>query len=374
MTIHEDAAPPVETGEVAAPPAETGEVAAPAVETGAVTAPARPGPPPDAPPPPVPATGEPGSRTPPDRVDAPTAALFEAAQAIPRALQIAGSVVAPTTLLTALFFYFGLLYAVAYYRWFGVNYTVLDVPAQGYFIVSVSTAILPLAIIAGVALFSLWIYQLPLEALSGRPRLLVHRVLHPLVGGTGLLLVGAAAMDALFGVVLYPPRLLEARGVSLAGGLLLLGYAGRLRRVLGTRRRAPAAREAPVALTVTKWGSFCLLVGVGLFWAVGSYAIRMGSEGARGLAASLQCAPDVVLYSEKSLNLGSSGLRQEGPAGADSAYGFRYAGLKLVPQSGDRYLLVPADWRPGGRPAIVLARSDAVRLEFVVRAPPPPGC
>jgi hypothetical protein len=48
--------------------------------------------------------------------------------------------------------------------------------------------------------------------------------------------------------------------------------------------------------------------------------------------------------------------------------------LKLVPQAGDSYLLVPADWSPGGRPAIVLPRSDKVRLEFVVGAARLPGC
>jgi hypothetical protein len=196
----------------------------------------------------------------------------------------------------------------------------------------------------------------------------------PLVGGAGLLLVGGATADALFGAAMFPSRLLEARGVSLALGVVLLGYAGRLRRTLSPPRPGRTTRKVPVALTVAKWGSFCLLVGVGMFWAVGSYAIRMGSEGAAGFAATLRCAPDVVLYSEKDLNLASSGLRKDGVSPPDSAYGFRYPGLKLVPQAGDSYLLVPADWRPGGRPAIVLARSEPLRLEFVVATRPAPAC
>src|SRR5918911_1335418 len=40
------------------------------------------------------------------------------------ALKIAGSIVAPTTLLTALLFYFGLLHAYWFCQYFGVNYTV----------------------------------------------------------------------------------------------------------------------------------------------------------------------------------------------------------------------------------------------------------
>ena len=352
-------------------------------DAGTVTAPAAVGPTakPDGTDPsdtPAPPSGNPSAEDPPppppsDHVDAPSVAPFEAAQHIPRALQIAGSVIAPTTLLTALFFYFGLLYAIAYYRHFGVNYTVLDVPTQGYLILSVSTAILPMASIAGTALFAVWLYQLPLDALSGTPWRVASRVIYPLVDGTGFLLVGAVIADALFGAVMYPPALLEARGLSLSVGVVLLAYAGRLRRTLFPPRRS-GMPVTPVSLTVAKWGSFCLLLGIGLFWAVGSYAIRMGSEGARGLAANLRCAPDVVLYSEKDLNLASSGLRMEVSPGPDSAYGFRYSGLKLVPQAGDSYLLVPADWRPGGRPALVLARSDPLRLEFVVGATPPPDC
>ena len=357
MTIEENASPSAGPAEVAGPVAAVNR-AAPR-DAAAL--------------PPRSSTANSGPRL-PDRVDASSAALFEAAQAIPRALQVAGSIFAPTTLLTALFFYFGLLYAIAYYRFFGVNYTVLAVPTQSYLILSVSAAILPLALVAVAALVLVELYQLPLETLSGMRRLVVYRVVCPLVSGVGLLLVGAAAVDVLFRVALYPSALLEARGLSLSVGLVFLAYAGHLRRILSSRRRTPTTRQVSVALTVTKWGGFCLLVGVGLFWAVGSYAIRMGSEGARGFAAAMRCAPEVVLYSEKPLNLGSSGLRQEGPIGTDSAYGFRYPGLKLVPQAGDNYLLLPADWRPGGRPAIVLARSDPLRLEFVVAAPPPPGC
>ena len=236
-------------------------------DAGTVTAPAAVGPtakpdrtdPSDTPAPPSghpPAEDQPPPR-PSDHVDAPSAAPFEAAQHIPRALQIAGSVIAPTTLLTALSFYFGLLYAIAYYRHFGVNYTVLDVPTQGYLILSVSTAILPMALIAGTALLAVWLYQLPLNALTGTPRRVASRVIYPLVGGTGFLLVGAVMADALFGAVMYPPALLEARGLSLSVGVVLLAYAGRLRRTLFPPRRSGATPVTPVALTVAKWGSFC---------------------------------------------------------------------------------------------------------------------
>lgn len=336
------------------------------------------------PPPPEPAhdgpAGPTGPRDPPaaegnsgDSADS-LSEPFEAARAIPQALRVAASIIAPTTLLTALFAYFGLLYAIAYYRYFGVNYTVLGLPVQGYLILSASTAVLPLCVLAGAALLSLWLYQLPLDALPEKRQKVVYQWGSLAAVGSGLLLMGVATMDAFFGVVLYPPTLPEARGLSLCVGVLLLGYASHLRREL--RPRSEDHRDhknVPFALTVAKWGSFCLLLGIGLFWAVGSYALRMGTQDARGFAASLHCAPDVVLYSAKNLNLETSGLHAEPSSVPDTDYRFRYPGLKLVPQAGERYLLLPGDWQRGS-PTLLVSPSDTIRLEFVVAPRPPAGC
>jgi hypothetical protein len=299
---------------------------------------------------------------------------FEAARAVPQALKVIASIIAPTTLLTALFAYFGLLYAIAYYRYFGVNYTVLDLPVQGYLILSASTAVLPLGVLAGAALLSLWLYQLPLDTLPERGKKLVYRWGCPAVAASGLLLIGVAGMDAFFAVILYPPTLPEARGISMSAGVVLLGYASRLRRELRPRSTTRDYRKnVPFALAVAKWGSFCLLLGIGMFWAVGSYALRMGAQDAHGFAASLHCAPDIVLYSAKKLNLESSGLHVESSSVPDTDYRFRYPGLKLVPQAGAGYLLLPGDWQRG-RPTLLVSRSDTVRLEFVVAARTPAGC
>jgi hypothetical protein len=71
------------------------------------------------------------------------------------------------------------MYAVAYYRYFGVNYTVLDLPVEGYLILSASTAILPMALLTGAAMLSLWLYQLPLDMLSETARHRLYRWLYP---------------------------------------------------------------------------------------------------------------------------------------------------------------------------------------------------
>jgi hypothetical protein len=291
---------------------------------------------------------------------------FEAADAVPQALKVVGSIVAPTTLLTALFLYFGLLYAVAYYRYFGVNYTVLDLPNQGYLILSASTATLPLALLAATTLVVLWTYQLPLDTVSPRVHRLLSRWVLPGVAVLGALLLAMVAADALFSVRLFPAGLWEARGLSLSIGIVLLAYAAHLRSALSPVAAIARPRgRAHLSLTVAKWVCLALLFGVGLFWAVGSYAIRMGADGAAGHAAGLRCAPDVVLYSEEPLDLQLAGVPEEPVLGPDGVYRYRYAPLKLVPQAGKQYLLLPADWSPAARPAILLSRSDSLRLEFV---------
>src|SRR5437868_11472103 len=56
----------------------------------------------------------------------------DVAVALPQVLKIVGSVVAPTTLLTALMYYFGLLYAAGFSWYFGVQVDVLDLTTQDY--------------------------------------------------------------------------------------------------------------------------------------------------------------------------------------------------------------------------------------------------
>jgi hypothetical protein len=318
-----------------------------------------------------------GSEAPrqPNGHDTGAAVSFEAADAVPQALKVVGSIVAPTTLLTALFLYFGLLYAVAYYRYFGVNYTVLDLPNQGYLILSASTATLPLALLAATSLVMLWVYQLPLDNLSRRIHRLLYRWWLPAVAVLAVLLLGLVAADALFAVRLFPAGFWEARGLSLSIGVILVAYAAHLRSALAPMGpTAPTRGRTHVSLTVAKWVCLSLLFGVGLFWAVGSYAIRMGEEGAEGHAAGLRCAPDVVLYSEEPLNLQFAGVREETVPGPDGVDRFRYSNLKLVPQAGKQYLLLPADWVPSARPAILLSPSDSLRLEFITVASTATGC
>ena len=131
--------------------------------------------------------------------------------------------------------------------------------------------------------------------------------------------------------------------------------------------RAAAQRHGPTGRTSPPWpraGSPFLLVTIGLFWAVGSYAIDVEHGRARETVAELDTAADAVLYSERSLRLAVAGVTEFRCQDPEAAYRFRYDGLKLVLQSGGQYLLVSAEWSRENGTAVLLPRTDAVRLEF----------
>lgn len=301
--------------------------------------------------------GRPASLTGPPEVDV--------ASALPQVLRAVGSVVAPTSLLTALFIHFGMMDAIGYFRYLGINITVLELPFYEFLTLSSDSAIIPLVYLAAATTVGLWIYQLPLRDLPPRTRRVAEPALAPVAALGGLALVGLALADVLRDGGVFPATFLEARGLSLSIGVLLLAFAGRARRVFaGSRRSGTAAGSGNVA----RMGVVFLLVSVGLFWAVGNYAFGVGETRARGLVAILACRPDVVVFSEKSLNLSAPGVRESTAQDPDAAYRFRYDGLKLVPQSGSQFVLLPSGWTPADGVAVLVPRGPALRLEFS-RAP-----
>jgi hypothetical protein len=74
------------------------------------------------------------------------------------------------------------------------------------------------------------------------------------------------------------------------------------------------------------------------------------------------------------LNLTAPGVRETQCRNPDTAYRYRYTGLKLILQSGGQYFLLPVQWRKADGTAVVLPRTDALRLEFTPVADPDAPC
>jgi hypothetical protein len=279
---------------------------------------------------------------------------------VPQLLRLAGSIVAPTTLLTALLFYFGRLHAYWYFRHFGLNFTVLDLSTQDYLIRSVDGLFVPMIIVLLVSLVMVTgLWTLHAQLLRRAERRLTLRVVLA-VGATGL----AALIVSL--VALARPTLFPATsglpGLFLAGGVLLLAYAGGLVRTV-----VPIAR--PVWLALAERGGVFLLVSIGLFWSVANYSASVGTGRALQTEALLAYEPGVVVFSERSLSLGGPGVTETVCADPDAAYRFRYDGLKLVLRSGDQYVFLPTGWTPTDGAAMVLPRGQSIRLQFTPYEP-----
>jgi hypothetical protein len=294
-----------------------------------------------------------------------------ATDALPRLFKVFGGIVAPTSLLTGLLFYFGRSRASGYYRYFHVNSTVLDLSTNDYLFSGVDGLFVPVAVACLLALVLLWANRLLLTRVPPAARRRTVRFLVPVAGVIGAVLVVLSFADLLTEGGVFGTNSATG-GLFLAAGVMLLVYAVRL-----VRLTLPSADPAVVrrpATGLAEWGAAFLLVSIGLFWAAQAYAFGVGTGGAITLHAALPAVPEAVVYSQQSLSLDVPGVTEVRCSDPDAAYRFRYDGLRLVREAGDQYLLLPATWDRATGTAVLLPRSGTVRLEFRAAGAPSSAC
>jgi hypothetical protein len=318
---------------------------------------------------PAPAKPSPaGDGRPPDVLDGVAATAAEtlgAREALPRVLKVFGAVLAQSSLLIGLLFYFGRSRSAGFYRYFRVNFTALDLTRNDFLFAGIDGLFVPIAVTCLLALLLLWLNRLLLTRVPERTRGRAVRVLVPAAALAGVVLVGLAFLDLVLEGRVFGVNS-PVGGLCLAGGVVALFYAARLVRLFLPPAAAPDRRGAG-ATGLAEWCAAFLLITIGLFWAADGYAHGVGLRGAITLHRSLPIVSEAVLYSAQSLSIGAEGVTERRCADPDAAYRFRYDGLRLVRQTGDQYVLLPETWTRAEGTALLIARSDAVRLEF---APP----
>jgi hypothetical protein len=293
---------------------------------------------------------------------------------ISRLAKILGKVVAPTTALTALLFYFGWSHAYWFFDYFGVNSTLLGLSTTDYLMRSLDGLFVPVTVAAAVGLLVVWARVLGQSRIRPAAQARFDRTADWVVPIAGVALT-VNGLSRLFWKNSLNTALAIAP-LSLAAGVLLLAWAVR------RRRNGTSAPGGPVPymtwIPVLEWASIFLLVGLSLFWATTDYSAAVGRARAREFIANLSAQPSVILYSERSLSVNAPGVRAVRCSDRDAAYRFRYDGLKLVLQSDSQYVLLPAAWTKDNGVAIVMPRTDALRLELVrasaANTAPEPTC
>lgn len=279
------------------------------------------------------------------------------------------SVVAPATALTALMYYFGLLHAFWFLRTFGVEYTVMNFTTYDFLTRSADGLFVPLAASAAIGLAALWTHRALAARISpGRRRSLLLISRHVTLGA-GVILTAVAVVGIVNPALWYP--FIGLPGLALSGGVLGIFIATRLYDRARSLRNpaqhsyATANRKQPRRTSAFwEWAAIFTLVNVGLFWAVGDYSAAVGSRRGADVVAALPTWPDVVVYSKRDLNVPDYDALETDCGNRESAYRYRYDGLKLILQSGDQYLFLPEHWRSDYGTAMVIPRTDEIRLDF----------
>jgi hypothetical protein len=270
------------------------------------------------------------------------------------------------TLLAVLVLQFGRLQSSSYFRYFGVNMSLLDLTPNDFLVAGAEGLLTPAVAICAVLLGLSLLNRLVLSRLSPGPRRAVLRWLIPLAGSLGAILVSLALLD-----LLGRTRLLwsgsATGGLALAFGTVLLVYAARQARLAPALLRGsprPDASRRPGTAGLAEWGTAIILVCLGLFWSVSNFAFTTGVGRATVLYHALAAQPAVILFSQHSLSLHVAGVSEATCHDRQAAYGFRYDGLRLVRQTGDQYLLLPANWTRAKGSVLLIPRSTTVRLEL----------
>jgi hypothetical protein len=282
-----------------------------------------------------------------DQAGTGTPADSSAAAGAPDTLRLIAAVGSPIALGTGLLFYFGWVRATVQAERLGYDTSMLDWSIQDYILRSIDGLFIPLVALLLLMLLLVWLHQ----------RLVVPRLRNPtlvwLPTGLKASWIGWMAAAVLL-VALVPPLRRVAIPVSLTLALLCALYGEALQ-----RRIDPEARMFPAAKAL-----ILVLLAFAVFWDAERVARAMGEGWADNIAADPRQLVAVTVYSPKDLQIDTRGVVETKLSEPDSAYRYRYDGLRLLQRSGDRYLLISELWDDRSGRVIVLRDTETMRMEF----------
>ncbi|MEV0629943.1 hypothetical protein ACI2LC_27170 [Nonomuraea wenchangensis] len=272
------------------------------------------------------------------------------------------SVIAPTSLITALLFYFGYLATRARFEYFGVyldlvNLSTPDLLLYGSDVVFVPVMLVAFTVLAatGLRLAGQWLVSDPQrDTVSAWVTLAVT------------LAASLLLLRALVGIFVPSVSEAECPGVtplSLTLGALLLRYTASLWHTLAARRPEPLWQPPRGTLDVGRYALLSLAVA-GLFWSAGSFAFLYGNGRALDDAEGLPHRPAVILDTHDPVVDPPSGVLHTVLPGKEK-FRHRYSGLRLLVESDNHLYLTPASWSSETSRVLVIENSSDIRLQLV---------
>ena len=288
---------------------------------------------------------------------------------ITRALELLGKILAPTTVVTALLFYFGWAGTNALYRSFGIDQTVLGFSTQDYILRSIIVAFEPLRWMLLMVLAGAWIHFAISQLMTSQRETKSPAPVRSLIGliiliGLGAILASPVAVWLSAQQQAKIPSLLYPAAWTIGVGLTSYGlYLAARWRQLRNGQTVPPVPIVPTGLQrLSLWAVLGLLT-LGLFWTVANYADLVGRWNAQQIITRLADLPNVVVYSQDPLSLESSGVTVSQVTTTKGSYQYRYSGLKFLVRSNDKYFLLPANWPSSNPIAIILPDNETIRIE-----------
>lgn len=279
-------------------------------------------------------------------------------------LSIGGRIIAPTTALTALLFYFGYVSSRAQYDYFGVDVDTVGLSTQDYVMRSPQPLLVPLLVLTLVSA--------ALVALHGAVSRRMGSVARFRRWFRGAVTIGLVLVA--LGVILlfiyplvsgwaYYPLLTP---LTLALGGALAGYGLTMLRRL-TARTAPGS--PPVAGTRAVVVLLWVAVAAGVLWATATVAQWSGLGLGQEQARNLHELPSVILDTQERLFLpAGSGVEERAlsTASDQQTFRYRYWNLRLLIQGEDQMFLVPDTWSAANTTLLVPVDGN-VRIQFQFR-------
>ena len=279
-------------------------------------------------------------------------------------VRLATSVIAPTTVLTALLIYFGHVATTAEYRHFGITLGTLELSTQDLVLRSIGALYAPLGGLLLLLLLGTWVQHTIARWLAVE----AHRTW--LRGAAVVLIAGGVAAFARGGYGVVVPEVARTEPIavsplSLGLGVTAVAY-GRylLQRTARERpdpRRTIWLRRASLAFTAG-------LITLSLFWATNSFAGAYGRGRAADVAERLQVdRPRVTLDTTERLFVVSPDdslgvVETPLPVEDGQTFRYRYTGLRLLVEASGRMFLLPDQWEAATGYTLVVRVDDDVRV------------